>query len=422
MTAFVAARGRSAVELAQAALAAAAENRVNAVAAVDPERVLADAARLDAAPVPVGPLHGVPVTVKDLFAVEGLPMRGGTRARLPDPGPEGTAVRRLRAAGALIVGIANCHEIALGLTGENPWTGDVLNPVDPSRQAGGSSSGSAAGVATGFGLVSLGTDTGGSLRVPASNCGVVGFKPSRGLVPLDGCLPLSPSFDHAGPIARTVADARLLTEVLAGRPLPAREVDEPRIGVPAGFVEASVDAQVAGLFEHGMAFLAPDAELVEVDLPFAAGLIDDYTTVVRHEAARVHAEALATGGEGFSPTVRASLLSGAAIEPAAHRAALARVAAMEAALRDLLAGLDALLLPAVPALPLRRGEGEVMLDGRRVPHRTAQLALTAPFSMAGVPAACVPFGRGGLPFGVQLVGLDDARTLDVAAWVEARVP
>ena len=161
------------------------------------------------------PLLGAWVSVKDLFQLEGAPMKAGTEATLPPmPAASSTVVQRLQAAGALVFAKTNMHEIALGATGENPWTGDVCNPHDPARQSGGSSSGSGVAVAVGLGSASIGSDTGGSIRIPSAFCGVVGFKPTVGSVSLAGALPLSWTCDHAGPLARSVEDAALLVEYL----------------------------------------------------------------------------------------------------------------------------------------------------------------------------------------------------------------
>ena len=200
----------SASALTEAAIARALETaEFNAFAVLDAEDAMRQAQQLDALPQAKGALHGVPITVKDLFNVAGLPTRAGTAAPLPlefqSPTVDAAAVSRLRVAGAVILGKVNLHEIALGITGENAHTGDVSNPIDLARQAGGSSSGGAVSVALGAGYGSLGSDTGGSLRIPASFCGVVGFKPTFGLIPLTGALPLSVTCDHAGPLARNVA-------------------------------------------------------------------------------------------------------------------------------------------------------------------------------------------------------------------------
>ena len=214
------------VELTEVALRCAEERRSHNAIATLTDRAARDRAReLRAEPEPVGPLHGMPVTVKDLFAVRGTTMRAGTGAPLPaeltGSQTEALAVARMRAAGAIVLGTTNMVEIAMGITGENPVTGDVGNAHDPARQSGGSSSGSAVAVALGVGLASLGSDTAGSIRIPAALNGVVGLKPSYRMVPLDGALALSVTCDHGGPLTRTVADARLMLSVLAGQDVAA---------------------------------------------------------------------------------------------------------------------------------------------------------------------------------------------------------
>jgi aspartyl-tRNA(Asn)/glutamyl-tRNA(Gln) amidotransferase subunit A len=210
----------------------------NALAYLDEERAREEALRLTEElkrGQTRGPLHGLPLTVKDLFPVKGMPTRAGTPAPLPPLPEEALAVGRLKEAGALIFAKTNMHEVALGITGENPWTGPVRNAVDPTRQAGGSSGGSAVAVALGIGLASLGSDTGGSIRIPAAFNGVVGFKPSYGRVSLEGALPLSRSTDHGGPLAKTVRDAHFLTEILAGESIPLEGPQNPTFGVPLDF-------------------------------------------------------------------------------------------------------------------------------------------------------------------------------------------
>ena len=217
---------------------------LNPIAWLDADRVrerirlLNASASGDRSPGPSTPLSGrrlagVFVSVKDLFAVPGAPLAAGTRAALPDVGAESTVVRRLVEAGAIVFAKTQMHEIALGATGENTWTGDVCNPYDPTRQAGGSSSGAAVAVACGIGAAGIGSDTGGSVRIPAAFCGIVGFKPTFGAIPLGGALPLSWTCDHAGPLARTVADATLLYEVLSARSAAHGTVARrPRFAVP----------------------------------------------------------------------------------------------------------------------------------------------------------------------------------------------
>ena len=298
------------------ALEAASEHAaLNAIAELRAEYALARARELDrqlAAGRVAGLLHGIPVTLKDLFHTDGFTMRAGTRAPLPALG-RSTAVDRLLDAGAIMIATTNMHEVALGLTGENEWTGDVLNPHDPERQSGGSSSGPAVAVSVGIGLASLGTDLGGSIRVPAANCGVVGFKPTHGLVPLDGALPLSPTCDHAGPIARSVEDARLLTQVLGGRELPYRQMEKTRFGYPAAYLDGRLSPSMESAFERLLQELSTaGAEISSIDVPDIDLTLEVYTPIVRTEAWQVHRAALTTTPEGFSEPVRRALHRGAA--------------------------------------------------------------------------------------------------------------
>jgi aspartyl-tRNA(Asn)/glutamyl-tRNA(Gln) amidotransferase subunit A len=423
--------GQTTVEaLVQQALDKAASNaELNAIAVLDTDRALGLARERDrelAVGELRGPLHGIPITVKDLFAVAGLPTSAGTRVALPELG-RSTAVARLEAAGAVIFAKANMHEIALGLTGENGWTGDVKNPHDPERQAGGSSSGSAVAVAVGAGFASLGTDTGGSIRTPAALCGVTGFKPSHGLVPLDGALALSPTCDHAGPITTTVGDARAVTEVLAGGSLRPTLAGRPELGVPRAYLEGRLTRAMRQAFDDLLARLRDagavlrDVEVEALELTAAA-----YTPLVRAEAAFVHRRSISQAPDGFSPPVRAALEAGTRLPAVEYLEARATRRRVIQGLRQAFgtSAVDALILPSTPSAALRRGETMIELESGQAVHRDAQLALTAPFSLAGVPTAAVPFGKiDGLPVGVQLVSAwdEDARALDVADWVEGAV-
>lgn len=405
-----------------------ATRHLNIVAAIDRDAVLADARDRDrerAAGRQAGLLHGIPITIKDLFAVAGLPTRAGTKAPLPDLGhEEAVAVARLRAAGAVILAKVNMHEVALGLTGENPWSGDVKNPADPLRQAGGSSSGSAAAVAAGIGYASLGTDTGGSIRVPAALCGTVGFKPTWGLVPLDGALALSPTCDHAGPLTRSVEDARIVAEVLAGRSLPPSIVSAPTFGVPSAYLEGRLAADVRHAFDALIARLrrtgvhVRDVDIVDLELTAGA-----YTPLVRAEAAYVHRSALATSRDGFSDTVQAALVAGlslSAVDYLEARAARRRVrCGLDVMFQH--SGIDALIMPATPTQAMPRGTTIVDIESGPALQREAQLALTAPFSLVGAPVVSLPFARvGGLPLGLQVITSwnEDAKALSVAEWLE----
>jgi aspartyl-tRNA(Asn)/glutamyl-tRNA(Gln) amidotransferase subunit A len=418
----------TAVALVEHALARAEARRdVNAIAHLDAAGALALAADRDrqlAAGELVGPLHGLPITVKDLYVVDGLPLAAGTRASLPDLGGQGTAVTRLRDAGAIVVGTTNLHEVAYGITGENPWTGDVGNPHDPSRQSGGSSSGSAAAVSAGIGLASLGTDTGGSIRVPASHCGVVGFKPTGGRVPLDGALPLSLTCDHAGPLARSVADAALFTAVIAGdRPAPVVPRVPARFGVPLSLLRDHLGRSVRHAFE-GWIDMARRAgvEVVDLELPAIGSALDVFRAIQGPEAARVHAAALDRGGAGFSPVVRSQLDAGRQVSAVDEAAARETRAGMIEAWDAAVGRVDALVLPSVPVPAPARGSEHVVLESGRALLRPSFLHLTVPFSLTGLPVLALPFAKvDGLPLGVQLVGQRgrDDDLFAVGAWLES---
>jgi aspartyl-tRNA(Asn)/glutamyl-tRNA(Gln) amidotransferase subunit A len=373
-----------------------------------------------------GPLHGIPVTIKDLYNVNGLPTRGGTRAQLPDLGGEAVAVSRLKAAGAIVLAKTNLHEIAAGVSGENIWTGDVKNPHDPARQAGGSSGGSAVSVATGMVAASLGSDTAGSIRVPAAFCGVVGFKPTFGLIPLDGALALCWSCDHAGPLTRTVDDARVMTEVLAARALALRlsaEAAPTRLGVPRRFLEGWLGSGVRRAFEALLTDLAAaGVTLVDVDAPIMAEALDIYAPMRAAESAYVHRVALAREPEHFSPAVLDRLQAGRDMPAMAYFETQHRRAQMAAEIAAMLSEVDALVLPTSPLPAPLRGSSEVELERGRTEHRAAFVRLTLPFSFVGVPALALPFGaEGGMPISVQLVGPRhaDARVLEVGYWLES---
>ena len=370
-------------------------------------------------------LAGVFVSIKDLFAMPEAPLRAGTRAVLPAVGQTSTVVQRLEAAGAIVFAKTQMHEIALGATGENPWTGDVCNPFDPARQAGGSSSGAGVAVACGLGSAAIGSDTGGSVRIPAAFCGVVGFKPTYGAIPLDGALPLSWTCDHAGPLTRSVADATVLFEVLAQRSARHGRVARlPRLGVPATWLQGRLEAGVRDAFERCLAGLRRVATVIDVDMPEMALAWTCYTPIVRAEAAFVHRAALAAGGKGFSEGVLAPMRAGEALASGAWFEAMQGRRTMMAALDGHLAEVDAWILPTTAIVPPLRGQTEVAVEGGTLSVREAVLGQTLPFSFAGVPALTLPAGRiDGLPWGLSLVGARDAdaRLLALGHWLEGEL-
>ncbi|PJF47085.1 MAG: amidase [Chloroflexi bacterium] len=420
----------SPVALVEDALARVARFQdLNTIAFLDADRALAEARVLEreARSGPIrGPLHGVPITVKDLFNVRGMPTKAGANAPLPPIEPdEAIAVTRLREAGAIILAKTNMQEIALGLNGENPWTGDVKNPHDPAHQAGGSSSGSAAATAIGIGYGSLGSDTAGSIRLPASFCGVVGFKPSFGAVSLEGALALIPSCDHAGPITRTVADAATMFAVLsARRGAPPALWDfgdgAPRFVVPRAYLAGALTPDVRAAFEAFVARLeAVGASVADVMLDI--GNAGEAFLPLRAESVMVHRRALETQPEAFAPGVREALMRGYQFSAVQYLEAKQRQGEMRAALHRALQDADALLMPSAPCVAPLRGTVEIGLESGAKNLRQAILHLTAPAAFAGVPALSLPFAQcDGLPVGVQVITPfgEDERALHVGAWIE----
>lgn len=399
---------------------------LNTIAFLDAERALDEARRLEREAREGrirGPLHGVPLTIKDLFNVRGMPTRAGARAPLPSIEPdEAIAVTRLREAGAIILAKTNMQEIALGLNGENPWTGDVKNPHDPARQAGGSSSGSAAATAAGIGYGSLGSDTAGSIRLPASFCGVVGFKPSYGAVSLEGALALIPSCDHAGPITRTVADAAAMYAVLSARDGSLDDFGNaaPRFAVPRAYLAGALTPDVRAAFEAFLERLSVAGASV-ADVALDLGDAGEAFLPLRAESVMVHRRVLETQPEAFAPNVRDALMRGYEFSAVQYLEAKQHQLAMRTAIHHALRDADALLMPAAPCVAPPRGTVEIALESGPKNLRLAILHLTAPAAFAGVPALSLPFAwLGGLPVGIQVIAPfgEDERALRAGAWIE----
>lgn len=403
-------------ELAEACLReiAARNPRLNAFVSVDAEGARAAAGQSDARwrrGAARGPLDGVPLAIKDNIDVAGLPAAAGIAALASRvPAHDAACVARLRSGGAVLLGKTLMDEAALGAVGDNPHFGRCRNPCRERCTAGGSSSGSAAAVAAGMCVAALGTDTLGSVRIPASYCGIVGYVPSAGLVDATGVVPLAPSLDRVGVLARTVADAAGVAAALADA-IGVEAAPGATIGVARG-LEACVPAAILTATDAAARSLQRAGHrLLDVD---AAGF--DWAEARRAaflrteiEGAQTHAALLDEAAAEISPALRAALEFGRRASPERVARAAARIERAREEFLGLLARCDALLLPTTPqvAFPLD------------APVPSSQGDLTAPASIAGLPAISVPAPQqaDGLPVGVQLVAAHgrDALVLGLAA-------
>jgi aspartyl-tRNA(Asn)/glutamyl-tRNA(Gln) amidotransferase subunit A len=360
---------------------------------------------------PESPLPGIPLAVKDNLDTAGLVTTYGSIIFAEHvPTRTAVAVERLEAAGYSIAGKANLYEFAYGMTSENPHFGDVPNPLDAGRIAGGSSGGSAAALAAGMADAALGSDSGGSIRVPAACCGVVGFKPTFGRVPVDGCFPLAPSFDHVGPLARTVAGCtRQLAALVAGfRPAERPALED--VVVSAIWLDEA-DAPVRSRIEAA-AGRFPNRRALEFPSPDAF----DIQPLFAREAADVHRELFEEHWRRYGAGVRERVRSGFAVTDEAFAAATDEREAYRARCLEALDGVDLLLLPTMPSVAPRLGQREVR--GRELLDALSRL--TRPFNALGWPALALPCGvaEDGLPASLQLVGRPGADDLVLAVGEE----
>ena len=361
----------------------------------------------------LGPLHGIPVAIKDIIDVAGAPTAWGTRAVPPRIATSDAAlVARLRVAGAIILGKTECLEYAYGVA--HPDVGQTNNPLDPARTAGGSSGGSAAAVADGIVPAAIGTDTAGSIRIPAAYCGIVGMKPSFGLVPLEGVFPLSPSLDHAGPITRTVADAALVLACIGGRAIALEHAGPLRIGVlRQHFPTDAANRPVTDAIEAALACLT-DMTLRDVTVP----ALDDANAVLMDlllpEAALIHEALAQSNAAGYAPATLAQIRAGAALPATRYIRARQRQAEIRVAFDAMFDTYDVLLSPTVPfTAPY---EDPLIEDGG-----DSEISATGFANLTGHPSIALPCGYvGGLPVSLQLTGPrgGDELLLSVAQRIE----
>jgi aspartyl-tRNA(Asn)/glutamyl-tRNA(Gln) amidotransferase subunit A len=446
LAAAIAARKISAVEATGACLARIGrlDGRLRAFITLDAEGALARARALDAdlaAGRRHGPLHGVPLAYKDLCHVPGLPTSCGTRsAEYFTSEVACTAVARLSAAGAVTLGKLNMSELALGPFGDNPHHGNVDNPHRRGHAAGGSSSGSAAAVAAGLAFGALGSDTGGSIRLPAACCGIVGLKPTYGRVSRAGVMPLSWSLDHLGPMTRTVRDGALMLELVAGadphdatssrRPVGRllQALERPpaglRVGLPENFYFDGVTEEVRAAVQGAARLLEMQGARVRtLRLPDPAPLADVANILARSESAVVHARVVRERPHELGAAVRSRLEVGFHIS--AHdylQAARLRARLTREFVSEVFAEVDAVLAPTIPE-PAPALVAVTAGPADEVVRRMGRFSrLTRPFNALGLPAVSLPCGAtaDGRPLGVQIVGrpFDEATVLCLAHAVE----
>jgi len=373
-----------------------------------------------------GPMHGVPISLKDLIDVRGTPTTAASRVRAGHMASSDALITtRLRDAGAVFVGKTNLHEFAFGTTNEDSAYGPVHHPLDLTRSPGGSSGGSAASVLDGMAYASIGTDTGGSIRIPSSVCGLVGLKPLLGEIPLDGVVPLSTLLDHVGPICRSVEDAAIVYHALRGvthpPPMQRRDIRGLRLGVPRPYFLELLDAQVRATFEAVLQRLSrAGAAIEDVAIPHVTYVSPIYVHLSLPEAAAYHATTLETRPDDYTPNVRLRIEMGRYILAEDYVRALCGREALVADVNAALAGRDGLLLPTMAMPAQKLGAATVSLGGTEEPVRNAMLRLTQPFNISGHPAISIPCGTTteGLPIGAQIVGTQTVDVLAIAAGLE----
>jgi len=398
-----------------------ANSELNAFVTVTSESALAEARKAEADIARGewrGPLHGIPIALKDLIDTAGVRTTSGSKlheTRIPDSDAE--VVRRLREAGAVILGKNNLHEFAYGGSSLVTYFGAVHNPWDLTCIAGGSSGGSAAAVTAGLALAAIGTDTAGSIREPAALCGCVGLKPTYGRVSSRGVIPLSTSLDHVGPLTRSVADAAIVMQAIAGydaEDITSARISVPdyvsalkenakplRVGVLRAFFFDNLDPEVAAAMEHalrGMATLVADVRDVKLDVP------TDRTVAVA-EAYAYHAENVTNSPEKYQPETLRRIRQGESVSTPEYIQRRRELEQARRSITDIFAEVDALVTPTTPITAPKITDLKANPEALR-PAELVLLRNTRPFNVWGLPAISIPCGytQAGLPIGLQIAG------------------
>jgi aspartyl-tRNA(Asn)/glutamyl-tRNA(Gln) amidotransferase subunit A len=419
----VTSRKMSALQATEAALARIKQHDaiLNCFTDVTADRARAKARAVDAAIAAgnsAGPLAGVPFAVKNLFDVEGLATRAGSRInRDLKPSPrDATLIERMEAAGAVLVGALNMGEYAYDFTGENVHDGPSRNPHDPTRMTGGSSGGSGGAVGGGLVPIALGSDTNGSIRVPASFCGTFGLKPTYGRLSRARSFPFVASLDHLGPLARCVTDLALAYDAMQGPDpedaacttravapvtrLLTQDIDGLRIAIAGGYFQANVLAEA----KEAVARVAKALGVTRtVELPEAARARAAAYVITTTEGASLHLDRLRKRPNDFDPAVRDRLIAGAMIPAALVDRAQKFRRWYRAQVLELFKSVDAIIAPSTPCIAPKLGEATFVLDGVELPVRANIGLHTQPISFIGLPVAAVPVPLEPMPIGVQII-------------------
>ncbi|GGF94257.1 amidase [Paenibacillus abyssi] len=435
----IASKQLSPVELTQTVLkqAEAYNTEINAFIRIDSDLALESAKKAEAEIMDgsyIGPLHGIPMALKDIFALKGQVSTMGSKIHKDYVADyDATVVANLKEAGAIMTGTLNMHEYAWGGTTNNPHFGPCRNPWNTERIPGGSSGGSGAAVAADMTIASLGTDTAGSIRIPAAICGIVGLKPTHGRVSKYGCFPLSWSLDHIGPMTKTVTDAAIVLQAIAGYdhndpttldvPIPAyadfltEDIKGMVIGVEESYFFHNIDDEVAAAVRQGIETLKTlGAEIKIVSIPnLKHTMFAEYVTVLG-ESGAIHHNNLKLRPLDFGEDVRLSL--GLAELPSAVDYVMAQQLRRKLILDfdEVFRSIDVLVTPTLPLVAPEIGADFSIVNGKQSPVTDDLIRLTSPSNLAGLPSLTVPCGFSkGLPIGMQLIGkpFDDGTLLKV---------